>query len=247
MVYKAILVDDEQSALNILSKFLKKYCHQIEVVDTCKDVEEAVASIKKHSPSLVFLDIEMPNYAGYEILSFFEKVNFEIIFVTAYNQYAIKAFEVSAIDYLLKPVAIDRLKTAVDRFCMKESLKGSSKSYEVLKESLKEKTIDKIVIPYQGDRKIIIIDDIIAMEANESYTNLYDTSGNRFVVSKNLKQFEAMLADNDSFFRSHKSWLINTARIDSYSKTNLEINLSNGIKAKLSKYRKSEFQEKYNL
>lgn len=247
MTFSAILVDDEQSALSILSKLINTYCPQIEIVDTCRDVEEAVLSIKKHQPKLLFLDIEMPTYAGYEILSFFESIDFEIIFVTAYDQYAIKAFEISAVDYLLKPVVVDRLKLAVKRFCDRKMFTNTPESYAVLKESLQKKEINKIVVPHQGDRKILFLSEIVAIEANEAYSSIYDNLGNRYVMSKNLKHFEELLSEIEFFFRSHKSWIVNTNHIKSYSKTALKILLNHNIEAKLSKYRKAEFQNKYNL
>ena len=128
-IHDAIIVDDERSAREILSGLLVRYCPQINIVEKCKGLKEAVEAIKKQKPSLVFLDIEMPNYAGYEIVSFFEEIDFEIIFVTAYDQYALKAFEISAVDYLLKPVTIERLKLSVDRFVEKQKLTNSHKSY----------------------------------------------------------------------------------------------------------------------
>ena len=112
---KAILVDDEESARDVLENLLRRFCPEIDLLDKCNNVEQAVESIKQHKPNLVFLDIEMPNYAGYELVDFFTEIDFEIIFVTAYDQYAIKAFEVSAVDYLLKPIEIERLKESVSR------------------------------------------------------------------------------------------------------------------------------------
>ena len=112
---RAILVDDEESARDVLENLLKRFCPEVELLAKCTNVEQAVASIRELQPDLVFLDIEMPNYAGYEIVKFFPEINFELIFVTAYDKYAIRAFEVSAVDYLLKPIDIDRLKNAVSR------------------------------------------------------------------------------------------------------------------------------------
>ena len=122
---RTIIVDDEQSAQDVLENLLDRYCPSVQLLDKCSNVEEAVASIEKNQPDIVFLDIEMPNYAGYELVSFFETVNFDIIFITAYDHYAIKAFEVSAVDYLLKPVDIERLKSAVDKVQEKKDRKNS--------------------------------------------------------------------------------------------------------------------------
>lgn len=241
--YNAILVDDEQSARNILSNLLLNFCPQINIVDKCEDVEQAVESIKKYKPDLVFLDIEMPNYSGYEITSFFEKIDFEIIFITAYDHYAIKAFQVSAVDYLLKPIDINKLKQAIEKFIDKQKLFSASINYKVLVESLKENILSKIIIPHQGDQKVIQLDEIIAIEACESYSFIFLIGERKYIVSKNLKHFENLFENNNNFIRTHKSWIVNIHFLKLYSKSNLTIELENKIIAKLSKYKKSAFEE----
>lgn len=240
---KAIVVDDEKSARDILTRLIELHCPNVQIAVTCSNVPEAVEAVKEHQPDLLFLDIEMPNYAGYEIVSFFEEINFEIIFITAYDHYAIKAFEISAVDYLLKPVDISRLKVAVERFREKNELLNLRNSYQVLKESLTEKRIEKIVIPHNGEQKIILLKDILAIEAKEAYSTIHIKSGERFMVSKNLKHFEGLLDENTNFFRTHKSWLVNTDYMTSYSKSNFTICIEGDITAKLSKYRKAEFEQ----
>lgn len=239
--FEAILVDDEVSARNILSNLILNYCPQIKIVDKCENVEQATISINQHKPDLVFLDIEMPNYAGYEITSFFKTIDFEIIFITAYDHYAVKAFQVSAVDYVLKPIDISRLKEAVNKFIAKQHIKDSSLNYELLIESLKADKINRIIIPYQGDQKIIILEDIIALEANEAYCFIH-TIGPKYIVSKNLKHFENLFNKNTNFFRTHKSWIINLDFLKNYSKTKLILKLDQHIHAKLSKYKKVQFE-----
>ncbi len=238
---KAILVDDEESARNVLSNLLTRFCPQIEIIATCTNVLSAVESIKTHQPDVIFLDIEMPNYAGYELVSFFENVNFEIIFVTAYDKYAIKAFEISAVDYLLKPIEIDRLKQAVEKLVAKTQLLHSNNHYNALKENLKSDQVTKIVVRKNDGQEIVAIDDIIAIEAQEAYSCIHTISDD-YLMSKNLKHFETIFEQNKSFFRSHKSWLINLNKVKSFSKTKLEIELENNLVAKLSKYKKPEFE-----
>ncbi|MFT5819012.1 MAG: two-component system LytT family response regulator [Crocinitomix sp.] len=241
--HDAIIVDDERSAREILSGLVLRYCPQLRIVDKCKGLKEAVESIKKHKPALVFLDIEMPNYAGYEIVSFFDEIDFEIIFVTAYDQYAIKAFEVSAVDYLLKPVTIERLKLSVERFAEKQNRTNSHKSYTALKENINSPSLTKIIIPHSGSQKIISISSILAFEAKEAYSTIHLMNGEKYMVSKNLKHFENLLGENDTFFRSHKSWLVNTSRVKTYSKSQLTITLENELICKLSKYKKPNFED----
>jgi two-component system LytT family response regulator len=242
-IHDAIIVDDERSSREILSGLVTRYCPQLRIVDKCTGLKEAVASIKKLKPALVFLDIEMPNYAGYEIVSFFDEIDFEIIFVTAYDQYAIKAFEVSAVDYMLKPVRIERLKVSVERFAEKQQRSNSHKSYTALKENINGVSLSKIIIPHSGSQKVIDISTILAFEANEAYSNIHLLNGEKYMVSKNLKHFENMLEENGTFFRSHKSWLVNTSRVQTYSKSQLTITLENDLLCKLSKYKKPNFEE----
>lgn len=242
----AILVDDEESARNILSNLLCQYCPQIEVLTKCEDVEEAVLAIEKYRPSIVFLDIEMPNYAGYELVSFFKEIDFEIVFVTAYDHYAIKAFEIAAIDYLLKPIDINRLKESVAKIISKDRIKTASLNYTILKESLKDKKVKNIVVPLGGDQKVISANKIIALEANEAYCFIYTEDKERYMVSKNLKHFELLFKEESNFFRTHKSWIINMNYIKVYSKSKLQIELNSDITAKLSKYKKVMFENSIN-
>lgn len=239
---KAIIVDDEESARNVLSGLLTRFCPEVEVIEMCTNVTNAVQSIKKHNPDVVFLDIEMPNYAGYEIVSFFEDINFDIVFVTAYNNYAVKAFEVSAVDYLLKPVEIGRLKEAVTRLTERQHLKAAQRSYKTLTENLKEDKVSKIVVRANGSQKVVSTKEIIAIEAKEAYSYIYTATGS-YLMSKNLKHFETILEGNSDFFRTHKSWIVNLSALSSFSSAKMEIYLESDIIAKLSKYRKPEFDK----
>jgi len=239
---RAVIVDDEEGARDVLANLLSTFCPNIEVIGAFPNVEIAVEGIKRSKPDLVFLDIEMPTYAGHEIVSFFDKIDFEIIFVTAYDSYAVKAFEVSAVDYLLKPVDIERLKEATNKAIDRIQTKERSKNYEVLKESLESDKIKNLVIAEKGDQNIISVDDIIAIEAQESYSCIY-TANRKYLASKNLKHFETVLLDNKNFFRTHKSWVVNLEMVEKYSKSTGEIPLENSIVARLSKYRKEEFEK----
>ena len=239
---KAILVDDEESARDVLENLLLRFCPEIELLDKCNNVLQAVESIKLNKPNLVFLDIEMPNYAGYEIIDFFTEIDFDIIFVTAYDQYAIKAFEVSAIDYLLKPIEIDRLKESVARVKGKFNRQQNKERVEHLKETLHSESIQSVLVSKNGNQYVINLEDIIAIEAQESYSCIY-TKDERYIMSKNLKHFERLLSDQKSFIRSHKSWIVNINYLKFYSKNELSIQLETDILAKLSKYKKAEFEE----
>lgn len=239
---RAILVDDEEGARDVLQNLLLRFCPNVELIAKCENVLQAVETIKQEQPDLVFLDIEMPNFAGYEIVNFFDEVTFDIVFVTAYDQYAIRAFEIAAIDYLLKPIDIDRLKSAVARAVVQQNKKEQNDRLDILKESLKSKELNNIVVTDKGNQHIIPFDKLIAIEAQESYCILH-TSEKKFIASKNLKHFENQLSSIPRFFRVHKSWIVNKDHLKTYSKSELTILLSNGLTTKLSKYKKAEFEE----
>lgn len=238
---KAILVDDEESARDVLENLLMRFCPEVSLIAKCENVPQAVELIKKENPDLVFLDIEMPNYAGYEIINFFDKVNFEIVFITAYDQYAIRAFEIAAIDYLLKPIDIERLKLAVNRVKLRQNLELQSQRLSVLSTTLETKQIKNIVVTDKGNQNILAIESIMAIEAMESYCTIH-TTDKKHIVSKNLKHFETVFENLPNFLRVHKSWIINKEFIKQYSKSELSIYLTNGLIAKLSKYKKADFE-----
>jgi len=238
---RAILVDDEEGARDVLQNLLLRFCPEVELIAKCENVTKAVGVINKEKPDLVFLDIEMPNYAGYEIVNFFKEINFEIIFVTAYDQYAIRAFEIAAIDYLLKPIDIQRLKLSVTRVIQQRNIQQQSQRLNLLSNTLESKELKNIVVSDKGEQHIIAIEKIIAIEAQESYCIIH-TGDKQIVASKNLKHFETVLQSLPKFFRVHKSWLVNKEFIKHYSKSNLTIQLTNGLTTKLSKYKKAEFE-----
>lgn len=239
---KAILVDDEESARDVLHNLLLRFCPSVQVVAKCPNVLEAVKAIETHKPDLVFLDIEMPQFAGYELVNFFQEIDFEIVFVTAYDQYAIRAFELAAIDYLLKPVDIERLKSAVARVKLQFDMKHQAQRLSTLSQTLETNQVRNIIVSDKGQQQVISLDSIIAIEAQESYCILH-TSEKRIIASKNLKHFESLLESIPQFFRTHKSWIINRNHLIHYSKTDLTIQLDEGVIAKLSKYKKAEFEQ----
>lgn len=238
---RAILVDDEESARDVLENLLTRFCPEVELLAKCTHVEHAVAAIHELQPDLVFLDIEMPNYAGYEIVNFFPQITFEIIFITAYDKYAIRAFEVSAVDYLLKPIDIDRLKHAVSRVVKQREVEKQVQRMALLSETLESKQLKSLVVTDKGVQHVVAISNIIAIEAQESYCMIHCT-GKTYVASKNLKHFETLFEALPAFFRVHKSWIIHKSYLKSYSKSELTIQLEKSLVAKLSKYKKAEFE-----
>lgn len=212
----AIIIDDELMARTLLQGMLEEYCKDIRVTASCNDLPSGVKSIRKLKPDIVFLDIEMPGHSGLELLDFFdeEELSFSIVFTTAYNQYAIQAFRLSAIDYLLKPVAPDELEAAVAR-CLKEQ---NRKNYTILKQNLETGASRKLAIYTVDSIKFIETTRILFLKAEGAYTHVMLSDGSRMVASRSLKVFEDMLSGNDFFYRCHKSYIVNLAQVTDYVK-----------------------------
>lgn len=242
-VIKAIIVDDEEGARDVLYNLLQRSCPKILIQKQCNDLMSAITAIREQEPDVVFLDVQMPNYAGYEITKFFKEINFEIIFVTAFDHYAIKAFELCAIDYLVKPIHRNRLVQAIDKLEKRITEKRKITDYQVLQESLQTEKLDKIIIPELGQKRVITINDLISLQAQGAYCKI-TTKDDVITVSKNLRYFEDLLADFHQFFRTHKSWIINLSYLSGYSKSESAITLSNDQVVKLSRYRKELFESK---
>ena len=239
---KAILIDDEERARNTLSSLLLNYCPEIDVLATCSNVPDGVLAINKHKPDVVFLDIEMPDYNGFELLGFFREIDFDIIFVTAYSEYAIKAFEISAVDYILKPIDIDQLKNSVEKLKQKKLHSQMQEQIELLKESYKGDDIRKIALSMSNGLTFVEIADIVLLEADGAYTTFYLKDGQKIVVSKKLKFYEDILSNRSYFFRTHRSYFINVNFIKTYSRSENAILMENSFSVTISRDRKQEFE-----
>ena len=240
---KAVIIDDEAKARRILEALLKEYCPDVEVLASCEDVPSGVIAINKHKPDVVFLDVEMPGYTGFQLLEFFSAVNFEIIFTTAHSDYALQAFKVSAIDYLLKPIQISELVKAVDKL-KKIQLGNGDERISVLKENFKVNAIRKLALPVAEGLIFVEVDDILYLEADGSYTKFCLANGKSIVVSKKIKEFEDALGTTNNFFRTHRSFIINLKSIKQYVKQDGGyILLNSDTQIPLARERKDEFLE----
>lgn len=200
---KAIIVDDELNARLALRGILEDNFPSVTILDECQNVPEAVISINKNKPEIVFLDISMPGYSGLELFDFFEDdVNFKVIFVTAYNEYAINAFEKSAIDYILKPVRITALERALKK------AEESNTKLDLLRENLEETGKKKVALSTGDGLIFLILDDILYLKADGSYTHFITRDGKKITVSKKISEFEK-LEKMGSFLRIHRSQMIN--------------------------------------
>jgi two-component system LytT family response regulator len=238
----AIIIDDEERARNTLSSLLLNYCPEISVLATCPNVPDGVLAINKHKPDVVFLDIEMPDYNGFELLGFFREIDFDIIFVTAYSEYAIKAFEISAVDYILKPIDIDKLKNSVEKLKQKKLHSQMQEQIELLKDSYKGDDIRKIALSMSNGLTFVEIADIVLLEADGAYTTFCLKDGQKIVVSKKLKFYEDILSNRSFFFRTHRSYFINVNFIKKYSRSENAILMDNGTSITISRDRKQEFE-----
>lgn len=240
---KAIIIDDEERARSTLLKLLQDYCPAVDVLGLCTSVPEGVLAINKLRPQLVFLDIEMPEYNGFELLNFFRDVDFEIVFVTAYNEYALKAFEVSAVDYILKPVDIEKLKAAVEKAHKKSGSHDMQNRVDILKEGFAAGQFNKIALPVAEGLLFVDTSDIVYLSADGAYTEVWLRNGSKILVSKKLKFFEDVLDQRPNFFRSHRSYIVNINFIKKYSKADNALTLDNGKTVIISRDKKQEFEE----
>lgn len=216
---KAIVVDDELRARTLLQGMLHEYLPQVEVLALCEDVPSAVKTIRKLKPNLIFLDIEMPGNSGLELFDFFNEgeIDFEIIFTTAYSDYAIQAFKLSAVDYLLKPIDVAELENAVARYQTKTNRQKSELA--ILSQNLKRKNTGKIAVPTSAGVKLIDETTIVYLKADSSYTEIKLNDKSQIIVSRTLKNFEETLATDSTFFRCHKSYVVNMRFVKEYIKS----------------------------
>lgn len=244
---KAIIIDDELRARRILRTLLTDHCPQINIVGEAENVPEAVQLIHKTNPDIVFSDIEMPEYSGFELLKFITTIDFALIFVTAYQEYAIRAFEVSAVDYLLKPLDVELLKKAVEKVEKRFETTGNAHNnlrMETLRENLKGEYITRFALPMADGLMFVEADDIMYLIAEGSYTEIVFTDKKRVLITKKIKYFEENLI-NPCFFRSHRSYIVNLNKISQYIRTGNYIVMDDGFKVSLARERKDEFLNIY--
>jgi two-component system LytT family response regulator len=215
---RTIIVDDEPYCCESLATLLERHCSHIQVINICHSGNNALQSIKEQSPQLVFLDIEMPHMNGFELLEKLPEINFQLIFTTSYDQYAIKAIRLSALDYLLKPVDREDLQRAVQK-AMQHIGQPLPEQIEILLRKLNHPsaTISKIAIPTMEGLQLIPVDSIISCSSDSNYTILMLKNKQKVIASRTLKEIEEMLEEY-SFLRVHHSFMVNLNEIDKYIK-----------------------------
>ncbi|HRP18865.1 MAG TPA: LytTR family DNA-binding domain-containing protein [Ginsengibacter sp.] len=239
---RAILVDDEESNLRSLDVKLKNHCPEVEVVALCASAQEGLEQIEALHPDVVFMDIEMPIMNAFTLLRKLSWRNFELVFVTAYDHYAVQAIKFSALDYLVKPVEVKDLKLAVSKV-LEKKMDSSNKRLELLLENVlgQRKEIKKIAVSSSTGLQFIKVSDIVFLEATGSYTQLYLTDKRKYMTSRILKEYEEMLPA-DIFVRIHNSHIINKDYIEKYIRgEGGQVILEGGIMLDISKRKKAEF------
>ena len=241
-MYNALIIDDESNARNALKNLLSKHCQQINVIGEAQNVAEGLSAIRKYSPDLIFLDVQMPDGTGFDLLEQIGDVRFKVIFASAYDKFAIQAFRFSALDYLQKPVEPEKLIDA----CSK--LGPADDKYDELNKKLEvllsnKNSFEKITLPTLDGIIFVKIKEIVRCESDNNYTNFFLKDGKRILVSKTLKEYDEMLSPFN-FFRIHKSYLINLAFLEQYKKgEGGYVIMEDGAELEVSRRRKEDFMQ----
>lgn len=248
---RSVIIDDELANRQVLESLLQKHCPSIEVVGMAGSADEGHTLIQETAPELVFLDIKMPGKTGFDMLRMFEKLSFHVIFVTAFDEYAINAFEFSAVDYILKPIDHSKLIAAVAKLenrLWQES--GSNIIHLLHSMDEKSKLVNKILLHQHGKVQVVEIENIVYIQAMRAYAEVVTTDQHKMISSKNLNNYEELLSPFGHFIRVNKSVLINSNHIQSYSKgetcfitlknTPVEIEVSRRKKTSIIQYLKQK-------
>ncbi|MBL7918174.1 MAG: response regulator transcription factor [Bacteroidia bacterium] len=241
-----LIIEDEQKSVDVLMKIIEKNCPELKIIGTAKNVTQGVEMIKALKPELVFLDITMPDGSGFDLLEKVQGQKFDLIFATASNEYAVRAFKYSACDYLLKPIDIDELKAAVKRVLERKSNEPDMQNLNFLIQQLKKSddNFQKITLPTGNAYEIVNVKDIIRCEADGSYTYFYLSDKRKLMVSASLKHYEELLPEAD-FIRVHHHNLINMNHVVRFLKEDGGYAImSDGSKIEVSRRKKDLFMDR---
>jgi two-component system LytT family response regulator len=248
MNIRSIIIDDEPNNVENLQLILRQYCPGIDVVATALNAVDGIAAIQANQPDLLFLDIQMPEKSGFDVLKAFTNIQFGIIFITAYDQYGIQAIKFSALDYLLKPININELKLAVEKARHKIIARQTNHNIENLLEYIRSgsKDIPKIALPTLQEIVYVRVDDIIRCEASNNYTTFYLQNGEQILVCKTLKEFAELLTPHN-FIRTHQSHLVNLHFVKSFLREDGgTLFLTDQTKVPISRQNRDMVKEKLN-
>lgn len=244
---RCVIVEDEEMARQVLKSLLAQYCPDVMICAEADDISSGQAMIEAFRPDLVFLDIEMPGGSGFKLLSNIKDADFEVVFITAYEQFAIKAIRHDALDYLLKPVDPKELMAAVEKVKEAKYKKTLKRQYDTLLKNIdpEQLVVKKISISTSDKIHLIEVDDIIRCESDNYYTIIYFKDGTSLLVSKTLKEMEQKLEEYD-FVRTHKSHLVNMRCIMNFIKDEMMVVMTDGVKVPVSKRKKEKIVEVIN-
>lgn len=238
MPISALIVDDEKNGRENLAGLIKTHCPQIRVVGEARSVEQAISGIQEHQPQLIFLDIEMPGGNGFQLLEHFKDFPFEVIFVTAYDNYAIRAIRFSASDYILKPINLNELIAAVDKVSLRIRNRSENERIRQLYLNTMHPANPKIGLPTGERIEFVEVQSIIRCQGESNYTHLYFSDRKPLLTAKSLIEFEELLAEYN-FIRVHKTHLVNLNQVTSFTKNDGGVLfLSNGDSVAISRRRK---------
>lgn len=216
---KALIIDDENRTRDLIAKMINSFGLDVEAIPAAGNVEEGIAAIEQHQPELVILDIQMPDGTGFDVLKAVPKKNFEVIFVTAHEEFAIKAIKFSALDYILKPVDVEELRSAIERALATIDMKKDDVQFDALQHNIHPQQKKRLVLKTQESVHVVELDQIIRCESDRNYTSFYLTGGKKILVSKTLKEYETLLTGYN-FLRVQQSHLINLDYVERYDKGN---------------------------
>ena len=240
----AILIDDETNCLKMLEWELKNNCPEVNILGMYDSGKEGLKAINSKKPDVVFLDIEMPYLNGFELFELIPNIDFDVVFTTAYDEYAVKAIKISAVDYLLKPIDGDDLKVAVGRVEEKKKNNIGSENIDFLKKQLEDtrrNAIKNLALPTYEGYVFVKLEDIIYCQSDNNYATVFLKTGKKILISRTLKEVAEMLTEQDNFFRVHNSFLVNLNEIKNYVKTDGGyLIMSNEGKVKVSRSKKDE-------
>lgn len=243
---RAIIIDDEKKGREILKSLIETYCKEVEIIAQASNADEGFEMIQKHEPDVVFLDVEMPSGDGFSLLERFDEITFQIIFTTAFDDYAIKAIKFHALDYLLKPIDIDELRIAVEN--VKKALQeenGADNRYMEMLQSRKENT-GKLALPIKDGIVYLSISEIVRVESDGAYSIFYTDCGKKHLSSKNLGEYEEILP-SFGFFRVHRSHIINVKKVKKFIRSDGNfIEMEDGSRVEIARRKKDEFLEMMN-
>ncbi len=248
---KCIIIDDELNARNLLHSIIQEHHKDIVIAGEADNIHTGFELINKHQPDFIFLDIEMPKGNGFELLNLFSEINFEIIFVTSFNEYAVNAIKISALDYLLKPINKTELANSIEKVSVKAQQKETIEAVHPnliknLKYNLSNNGLNKSFAFHQNNKvEFVKLNEVICILADNTYCQFHLKNGEIKIHYKNLKEFEDMLSDLDVFMRINRNTIINIQEIKEYSKGDpTVIKLSNQLEFEISRRRKTEINEK---